>query len=111
MKIHLDHASDYPKRINPFLIMKESEKLFGVPLGSSIARSHEEEMQDARNAAMYVASCLTDWSQLEIANHFERTPQALRHSLHYVADRYIIDKKSDFCKKVDALLDLFSEEL
>lgn len=66
--------------INPFDVMKKTEELYRLLPGSISGRRKTSTLAEARAVAMYFVRAVTDYSYLEIAEHFDKDHSTIVHN-------------------------------
>lgn len=58
--------------INPFTVIKLTEKEYNLTQGAIVSKNKRKTHSEARNVAMFLTAHLTNYSPQEIGDHFDR---------------------------------------
>lgn len=69
------------KLVNPFTIIKTTEKVYGLKQGAITSKCRSRTIAEARAIAMYLVRKLTIYSLPEIGDHFNRHHSTVLHDI------------------------------
>ena len=87
-------------KANPFVIIKEVEKMYKNADGKLIEPGYE--FAEARGVAMYFSHHMSEYSDEVIADHFNRNGNVVKSAIDYV-NRRLNDFDEDFSNKINEI--------